>query len=107
MTRRDGSTRTDLSITDPTTGHAAHQSSKRRWLDGWMALLRRIGNVQAWILLSLFYVVILSPFGFVFRIAADPLRLRRGERGRRPSRTTTWQPLPRPYDTMAEAREQS
>lgn len=87
------------SITDPTMGHAARQPSQRRWLDRWMAFLRRIGNVQAWIILSLFYVVILSPFGFIYRFAADPLRLRR--------RGSTWQPFARPYDTMAEGREQS
>ena len=86
-------------IIDPTVAHQPGQASKRRWLDGWMALLRRIGNVQAWIILSLFYVVILSPFGFVYRFAQDPLRLRR--------RGSTWQPFAQPYDTMAEGREQS
>ena len=89
---------TDTSITDPTAS-AARRASGRPWLDRWMALLRRIGNIQAWILLSLFYVVILTPFGLLFRFAQDPLRLRR--------RGSTWQPFARPYDSMAEAREQS
>ena len=87
------------SITDPTVAHRPHQASKRRWLDRWMALLRTIGNVQAWIILTVFYVLIITPFGLIFRLAADPLRLRR--------RASTWQPLERYYDQMDHALEQS
>ena len=86
-------------ITDPTSAHKPRQASKRGWMDRWMAFLRRVGNVQAWIILSLFYVVILTPFGLIFRFAQDPLRLRR--------RGSTWQPFARPYNSMGEAREQS
>ena len=64
-----------------------------------MALLRTIGNVQAWIILTLFYVLIPTPFGLIFRLVADPLRLRR--------RSSTWQPLERRYDQMNQAIEQS
>ena len=81
---------------DPT----ARQLSQRGWLGRWMALLRRIGNVQAWIILSLFYVVILSPVGLIFRFVADPLRIRRRE-------GSNWQPFARQYDRLEQAREQS
>ena len=91
--------RIEGSITDPAMAHRPHQASKRRWLDRWMALLRTIGNVQAWIILTLFYGLILTPFGLVFRFVADPLRLRR--------RASTWQSLDRHYDHMDQALEQS
>jgi len=77
----------------------ARAPSRRPWLDRWMALLRTIGNFQAWILLTLFYVVVIAPIGLVFRCAADPLRLRR--------RGSTWQPFGRHYDRMEEASSQS
>ncbi len=86
-------------MTDPTVTHRPRQASTRRWLDRWVALLRTIGNVQAWILLTLFYVVILAPFGMVFRLVADPLRARH--------RASTWQPFARQYDRIDQALEQS
>lgn len=64
-----------------------------------MALLRAIGNAQAWLLLTVFYVLILTPFGLLFRLVADPLWMRR--------RASTWQPLERRYDQMDHALEQS
>ena len=91
--------RDEVSITDPTSRHVPRKPSKRPWLDKWMALLRTIGNIQAWILLSLFYVVIITPFGLVFRFVADPLRLRR--------RDSTWQPFAHSYERVDQAAEQS
>ena|SRR3989338_9944966 len=87
------------SITDPTLGAAPRRTYSRLWLNRWMTILRTVGNVQAWIILTLFYVVILTPFGFLYRRFADPLRLRR--------RAANWQPLPRQYDTTEQALEQS
>ena len=86
------------SITDPTAG--VRRSAPRGFLDRWMAVLRTIGNLQAWILFTLFYLVILTPIALVFRVVADPLRLRRRRR-------STWQPLGRQYDRMDQALEQS
>ena len=84
-------------MTDPTVG--ARRSAPRGFMDRWMAVLRTIGNLQAWILFTLFYLVILTPIALVFRFVADPLRLRR--------RGSTWQPLGRQYDRMDQALEQS
>ncbi len=91
--------REETSMTDPVSRHVPRGPSKRPWLDRWMALLRTIGNIQAWILLSIFYVVIITPFGLVFRWVADPLRLRR--------RGSTWQPFTHSYEQMEQAAEQS
>ena len=87
-----------MSMTDPTI-QGPRRTESRRWLDRWMAALRTIGNLQAWILFTLFYLVILTPIALVFRFVADPLRLRR--------RGSTWQPLGRQYDRMDQALEQS
>ena len=65
-----------------------------------MACLRTIGNIQAWILLTVFYVVIITPFGFFFRLFADPLRLRRQQ-------GSNWQPFAHSYERMELAKEQS
>ena len=86
-------------LTDPTAPSVKRTPSRRPWLDRWMALLRIIGGIQAWILLSLFYVVIVTPMGLLVRWLSDPLRLRCSD--------TTWQPFARQYDQIGKAQEQS
>ena len=93
MARRDES-----SMTDPIS-QRAHRASSRPWLDRWMACLRTIGNIQAWILLTVFYVVIMTPFGIVYRLFANPGKRRKGE--------SHWQPFAHSYERMERAREQS
>ena len=44
-----------------------------------MAALRALGNIQAWMLLTLFYVVLIAPVGVLFRLVADLLRSRSRE----------------------------
>lgn len=88
----------NASMTDPTARHET-RTGKRTLLQRWMALLRTVGNVQAWILLSVFYVVIVTPIGLLFRLTSDPLRLRRRRGG--------WAPLPSQYDRLEQAKEQS
>ena len=86
-------------LVDPATRR--HEADGRRpWLAKWMALLHAIGNVQAWILLSLAYVVLILPIGLLFRVFNDPLRIRR-----RPS--SNWQPFTRQFDRLDQAQEQS
>ena len=38
---------------------------------------KRLGKIQAWILLTVFYFLFLAPAAIIFRLVADPLRLRR------------------------------
>ena len=47
----------------------------RRLWHGWKRFGRKVGDVQARVLLSIFYFVILAPFSLGMR-AADPLGLR-------------------------------
>ncbi len=65
----------------------------------WKRFARRLADFQGRVLLTLFYVVLLVPGGFVLRLVADPLRRRRPP-------TSNWTPrLPAPA-TLDEARRQ-
>ena len=48
---------------------------KRIWR-GFSAVMERVGNFQARLLLTVFYLVIAAPFGLGVRVVSDPLRLR-------------------------------
>jgi hypothetical protein len=49
---------------------------KKAWA-GWKWVLRRVGNFQASILLTLTYVVIIPLIAIPFRLLADPLRIKK------------------------------
>jgi hypothetical protein len=69
--------------------------------NAWKRLARRIGDIQARILLTLFYYVVLGPFALVLRWRSDPLALERGVSG-------GWRSRPEsPEEPMAQARRQS
>ncbi len=51
-------------------------SVKRLW-EGWKRIATVIGDFQARVVLSLFYFVVVLPFGMGVRMFADPLRIRR------------------------------
>jgi hypothetical protein len=56
------------------------EPKKRSYLHGlwewWKRVGRKIGDVQARILLTLFYMLIFGPFALVIRFWSDPLRLK-------------------------------
>jgi hypothetical protein len=62
----------------------------RRLWRRWKLIARRIGNVQARILLMIFYLVVLAPFALIVRWATDPMAIKpgtaRGWRDRREER---------------------
>ncbi len=72
---------------------------RRAW-EGWKRFGKKVGDLQARVLLTFFYFVILAPFGLGVR-AADPLGLRRPGGGWRR------RPPPPPGDLLARARRQS
>ncbi len=43
----------------------------------WKRVAHAIGNLQARILLTVFYGIIVFPFGIVVRLFSDPLRIKR------------------------------
>lgn len=68
-----------------------------RW---WTRVARRIGDVQARILLTVFYYVILAPFALVAR-PSDPLSIR-------PGAARGWRPREAPAGSLTErARRQA
>ena len=49
---------------------------KRAW-QWWKDLAHKIGNFQARVILSLFYGVLVLPFGLAARLFSDPLRIKK------------------------------
>ncbi|MEZ4768317.1 MAG: hypothetical protein R2844_07815 [Caldilineales bacterium] len=74
----------------------------RKLWDRWMVLARKIGKFQSRILLTLFYFVIVLPFGLAVRLLADPLHIRRHQ-----SRDTAWLPRETHDKELADAHRQS
>lgn len=72
---------------------------KRAW-QRWLRLATLIGDFQARVTLSLFYFVIVLPFGLLVRLFADPL----GIKGRRQS---TWTAFSDRSRTLEAARRQA
>jgi hypothetical protein len=51
-------------------GRASHGWSR------WKAVSQKVADVQARIFLTIFYFTLMAPFGFVFGIVKDPLRVK-------------------------------
>ncbi|MBI3088396.1 MAG: hypothetical protein HYY91_05905 [Candidatus Omnitrophica bacterium] len=66
---------------------------------GLLAFAKRVGEVQAWLILTVFYFLILAPVALLFKCAADPLRLRRAP-------GSIWHPKPPPRDLRQWAKAQ-
>jgi hypothetical protein len=49
----------------------------QRWWQAWKRIAHKIGNFQARVFLTVFYFVIVLPFGLAIRIFADPLRIKK------------------------------
>jgi hypothetical protein len=47
----------------------------RAW-HGWKKFAHKVGDFQARVLLTIFYSVVVLPFGLATRFCADPLRIR-------------------------------
>ncbi len=44
----------------------------------WYTFSQKAGNFQTRVILSFFYFLIVTPFGLLVRVSADPLKKRRG-----------------------------
>jgi hypothetical protein len=51
-----------------------------RFWEGWKRVARKIGDVQARIILTLFYVFVVGPFALAIRWFGDPLGIKEGAR---------------------------
>jgi len=85
------------------TTHAATATTPaasrgRRLWEGWKRIARRIGDVQARVMLTIFYVVIVTPFALAVRAFSDPMRF---------DAAPSWLPKDSPdVDTATYARRQ-
>jgi hypothetical protein len=70
---------------------------KRLW-EGWKKIAHIIGNFQARVLLTIFYAVLVLPFGIAARLFSDPLRIKQ--------RPTQWLDHPEEATDMQWARKQ-
>jgi hypothetical protein len=50
----------------------------RRFWEGWKRFGKRIGDIQARLLLTIFYYVLLAPFALALRRWSDPLGIKAG-----------------------------
>jgi hypothetical protein len=81
------------------TGRGVRASVRAAW-QWWTRVAHRIGDVQARILLTLFYYLIVAPFAVVLR-RRDPLAIR-------PGAVTGWRPRePGACPVAEQARRQS
>ena len=72
---------------------------KRTW-QRWQRIARIVGTVQARIIFTIFYFVLVSPIALIFKLLADPLQLRRRE-------GSYWDPIPEDQDPATSTRKQS
>jgi hypothetical protein len=70
---------------------------KRAW-QAWKRIAHKIGNFQARVLLTVFYGVLVLPFGLAARCFSDPLRIKR--------LPTQWLDHPKEACDMQWARKQ-
>jgi len=71
---------------------------KKLWR-GWLKVAKPIGNFQSQVVLSIFYIVILSPLAIFFKIS-DPLRIKSR------SKRSNFSPWNHPKESLKEARRQ-
>ena len=71
---------------------------RRAWAR-WMKIAGVIGDFQSRVVLSLFYFVIVLPFGLVVRVFGDPLRIRENRR-------SSWTQFALKAESVDEARKQ-
>lgn len=66
---------------------------KKAW-ETWKAFARKVGDFQTRIVLTLFYFVVVAPFGLALRAFSDPLRVKRPASSREPLPETSSSPWP-------------
>ena len=80
-------------------GATDHPHVLRRLWQGWKRIAHKIGDFQARVLLTIFYFVIVAPFGLAVRAFADPLSLR-------PTTPRGWRARTTATATLEQARRQ-
>ncbi len=68
----------------------------------WLKVARIIGNFQAQVLFSLFYLTLLAIVGIALRIFSDPLDIKKSSK----SRKTNFKKWEHPHEDINQARKQ-
>ena len=55
----------------------AQESLLRRIWEGWKKIARKIGDFNARVILSVFYLVLLMPFAVLVKLFTDPLEIKK------------------------------
>lgn len=71
----------------------------KRFVGWWMSIAEVVGNFMNRLILSIFYFVIVLPFGVGVRLFSDPLELR-------PRRETVWVKFSDRSQTIEDGRRQ-
>lgn len=66
----------------------------------WLPIAQAIGNFQAQVILSIFYIVLIAPLGILYRFFVDPLNLKIKNKR---SNFGKWE---HPKETLTTARKQ-
>lgn len=73
---------------------------KKLWKQ-WLEISKPIGNFQAQVLLTVFYLIFMFSIGLIFRVLADPLKMRLKKTAR--TNFEDWEHLP---ENINQAKKQ-
>ena len=75
-----------------------------RWLwSKWLPIAQAIGNFNAQVILTIFYLIIILPLGIIYRFFTDPLNVKLNKISRQKTNFNRWEHLKQDVD---EARKQ-
>ena len=75
-----------------------------KWLwSKWLPIAQTIGNFNAQVILTIFYLIIISPLGLIYRFFADPLNIKLNKISQRKTNFNKWEHL---KQGTQEARKQ-
>jgi len=75
-----------------------------KWLwSKWLPIAQAIGNFNAQVILTIFYLIIISPLGLIYRLFADPLAVKQSRITRQTTNFKRWDHL---KQDLEETRKQ-
>lgn len=76
---------------------------KKLW-EGWKKVAHKIGRFQTMVIVSLFYLLVISPIGLTFKLFGwDPLDSRKSKQ----RQATNWKPVERKENDLTSIKRQS
>lgn len=75
---------------------------KSLWLK-WLSIAKIIGNFNAQVILTIFYLTVIAPLGIIYRLFADPLEIKSKLIFKQKTSFRNWE---HPKDNLENARRQ-